>query len=139
MKHSKWIAALATAGGLVAMSGAAHAIAPAAAIGLAALGGAAVGSAAAQASAPPAVAVYPANPTVVMGGPPAVQVIEGPSTTTYVESNGSTVWVPAGQGPINYDHDGDGVLNLVGQVRDFHPWHRFAAMSRTLDAAGASA
>ena len=110
MKHNKWIAALATAGGLVAMSGAAHAIAPAAALGLAAIGGAAVGSAAAHANTPPPVAVVPSNPTVVLGGPPAVQVIT-PVDGHYEVINGASVWVPAQTGAIDYDHDGDGVLN----------------------------
>jgi hypothetical protein len=109
MKHSKWIAALATAGGLVAMSGAAYAIAPAAALGLAALGGAAVGSAAAQAHEPPAVAVVPSNPTVVLGGPPAVVTV--PADGHYEVINGATVWVQAQPGAVDYDHDNDGVLN----------------------------
>jgi hypothetical protein len=110
MKHNKWIAALATAGGLLAMSGAAHAIAPAAALGLAALGGAAVGSAAAQANVPPpAVAVVPPNPTVVLGGPPAVITV--PADGHYEVINGTTVWVQAQPGAVDYDHDNDGVLN----------------------------
>ncbi len=109
MKHIKLIATLATAGSLFALGGTAHAIAPAAALGLAAIGGAAVGSAAAQANQPPAVAVVPASPTVVMGGPPATVVV--PADSYSVTSDGSTVWVPAEQGAINYDHDGDGVLN----------------------------
>jgi hypothetical protein len=111
MKHNKLIAALATAGTLMAMGGAAHAISPAAALGLAAISGAAVGGAAAQAQhhhdAP--VAVVPANPTVVMGAGPAttIQVVPAaPVTTTTVES---TIVTPTET--INYDHDGDGVLN----------------------------
>jgi hypothetical protein len=112
MKHNKWIAALATAGTLVAVSGAAHAIAPAAALGVAAISGAAIGSAAAQASQPPAVAVVPA-PTVVMGAGPAPQVIQAPSEGHWSTINGESVWVPANSGAINYDHDGDGVLNNV--------------------------
>lgn len=112
MKHSKWIAALATAGGLVAMSSTAYAIAPAAALGLAALGGAAVGSAAAQAHEPPAVAVVP-PPTVVMGGPPAVITV--PANGHYEVIDGATVWVPGATGAIDYDHDGDGVLNYNGR------------------------
>lgn len=112
MKHNKLIAALATAGTLFAMGGAAHAISPAAALGLAAIGGAAVGGAAAEAqhhhNAP--VAVVPASPTVVMGAPAAttIQVVPGApvTTTTTVES---TVVTPTET--INYDHDGDGVLN----------------------------
>lgn len=111
MKHNKLIATLAAAGSLFAMSGAAHAISPAAAIGLAAIGGAAVGSAAAQADQPPAVTVVPSNPTVVLGGPPAVQVSPAPADGYYVTNNGTTVWVPADNGAVNYDHDGDGVLN----------------------------
>lgn len=110
MKHNKSIAALVAAGSLLAVSGAAHAIAPAAALGLAALGGAAVGNAAAKANEPPALAVVPASPTVVLGGPPAVQVTTVPAEGYYYQnSDGSTVWVQTG--PINYDHDGDGVLN----------------------------
>ena len=87
MKHSKIIAALATAGSVFAMSSA-HAIVPAAAAAIGALAGAAVGSAAAQANNPPAVAVVPApsvavvpsDPTLVMGGPPTVveEVIPAP-------------------------------------------------------------
>ena len=114
MKHNKIIAALTVAGGLLAMSGAANAIAPAAALGLAAIGGAAVGSAA-QANQPHTVAVVPAAPaTVVMGGPPApVQGVPG----HYEVINGAYTWVqetPAAlPSPSAYDHDGDGVLNHV--------------------------
>lgn len=108
MKHNKLIAALATAGGLLAM-GSAHAIAPAAAAGVAALAGAAVGTAAAQAYPPavavlppPAVTVVPNSSTVVMGGPPAVvqEVIPAPQEGFrweqghYVIQNGVTAWVP---------------------------------------------
>ena len=111
MKHNKLIAALVTAGGLLAMSGAANAISPAAALGLAAIGGAAVGSAAANAN-PPAIAVVPATPAVVMSPQPApVQEVAG----HYVVINGVYTWVPNGStvvsGTINYDHDADGVLN----------------------------
>jgi hypothetical protein len=111
MKHNKLIAALALTGGLAAMSGAAHAISPAAAIGLAAIGGAAVGSAAAQAN-PPAVAVVPSSPTVVMGAAPAVEVTT-PAVANgyYVLSNGVPVWVSLDSNAINLDHDRDGVLN----------------------------
>ncbi|HEY0822677.1 MAG TPA: YXWGXW repeat-containing protein [Ramlibacter sp.] len=108
-KHIKLIAAVATAGGLFAMSSA-HAIAPAAAAGIAALAGAAVGTAAAQAN-PPALAVVPsAVPapavtvvpnTVVMGAAPAVQeVIPAPRAGYrwdeghYEIRNGVTMWVP---------------------------------------------
>jgi hypothetical protein len=110
LKHKKLIAALAAAGGLVAMSGAAHAISPAAALGLAAIGGAAVGGSAAQAQelarhdalarSQPQVVIAPAVPgTVVMGAAPATTTV----TTT------QEVWVP---GQItHYDHDGDGVMN----------------------------
>ena len=114
MKHNRIIAGLAVAGSLLAVSGAANAIAPAAALGLAAIGGAAVGSAAAQAN-PPAVAVVPAVPaTVVMGGPPApVQGVPG----HYEVINGVYTWVQetpsALPGVTQYDHDGDGVLNHV--------------------------
>ena len=106
MKHSKLIAAVATAGSLFAMSSA-HAIAPAAAAGLAALAGAAVGSAAAQAQ-PPHVAVVPAAPvavapnTVVMGGPPVVmqETIPAPregyawQQGHFEIQNGVNIWVP---------------------------------------------
>lgn len=107
MKHNKLIAALATAGGLFAMSSA-HAIAPLAAAGIAGIiGGAAVG-AAAQANPPavavippPAVAVVPDSSTVVMGGPPVVQeVIPAPregyqwQRGHYEITNGVTAWVP---------------------------------------------
>lgn len=111
MKHIKVIAALATAGSLVAVSGAAHAIAPAAALGLAAISGAAIGSSA-QANhdmnKPPAqVSVVPANPTVVMGAGPATIVHEAVTTPSdpSMVSNGTTPTIS------NYDHDGDGVLN----------------------------
>jgi len=116
MKHNKTIAGLAVAGSLLAMSGAANAISPAAAIGLAAIGGAAVGSAAAQAN-PPAVAVIPSSPTtVVMGAAPApvqIQEVAG----HYEVIDGVYTWVPASStvttGVVNYDHDADGVLNHV--------------------------
>jgi hypothetical protein len=115
MKHKKTIAGLAVAGSLLAMSGAANAISPAAALGLAALGGAAVGSAAAQAN-PPAVAVVPSPPTtVVMGaGPAPVAEVRG----HYEVINGVYTWVPGSStvvttGTVNYDHDADGVLNHV--------------------------
>jgi hypothetical protein len=118
MKHNKMIAGLAVAGSLLAMSGAANAISPAAAIGLAAISGAAVGSVAAQAN-PPAVAVVPSSPaTVVMGAPPApAQQAAG----HYEVINGVYTWVPASTtvsttvtaGVVNYDHDADGVLNHV--------------------------
>ena len=73
MKHSKMIAALATAGSFFAV-GSAHAFVPAVAAGIAALAGAGIGSAAAvnhNMNNPPAVAVVPSSPTVVLGGPPA--------------------------------------------------------------------
>ena len=101
MKHNKLIAVLATAGGLFAM-GSAHAIAPAAAAGLAALAGAAVGTAAAQAN-PPAVAVVPSSPTVVLGGPPATVIQEAiPAPQEgyrwqqghFELHNGVSTWVP---------------------------------------------
>lgn len=115
MKHNKIIAGLAIAGGMLAMSGAANAISPAAAIGLAAISGAAVGSVAAQASQPPAVAVVPSSPaTVVMGAAPApgqAPVVSG----HYEVINGVYTWVPASSTVttvvVNYDHDGDGVQN----------------------------
>ena len=111
MKHIKVISVLAGAGGLFAMN-AAHAIAPAIALGIAALGGAAVGSTATQAAHnPPAVAVVPAAPsvavvpsdsTVVMGAPPAPvqEVIPAPRdgyrwmTGHYETQNGVSTWVP---------------------------------------------
>ena len=101
MKHSKLIAGLAAAGSLFAMSGA-HAIAPAIALGIAGLTGAAVGSTATQAANPPAVAVVPANPTVVMGGPPATvqEVVPAPRDGytwqhgRYEIQNGVSAWVP---------------------------------------------
>jgi hypothetical protein len=107
MKHTKVIAAIATAGSLFAMSSA-HAIVPAAAAAIGALAGAAVGTAAsspppAQPVAvvqPPAVAVAPSSSTVVMGGPPVVQeVIPAPGPNyhweqgRYVVQNGATIWV----------------------------------------------
>lgn len=105
-KHSKMIAVLATAGGLFAM-GSAHAIAPAAALGIAAIAGAAVGNAAAQPPNPPAVAVVPAPAvavmpnTVVMGGPPVIhEAIPAPRDgyswqQGHVEvQNGTSVYVP---------------------------------------------
>ena len=100
MKHNKLIAALATAGGLFAMSGA-HAFVPAVAAGIAALSGAAIGSAAAQAHNPPAVAVVPSTPTVVLGGPPATveEVIPAPregyqwERGHYEINNGLSTWV----------------------------------------------
>ncbi|MBC5765631.1 hypothetical protein [Ramlibacter albus] len=109
MKHIKLIAALATAGSLFGMAGAAHAIAPAAALGLAAISGAAIGSSA-QANhdinkqAPQAAVVVPANPTVVMGAPAATVITTTPSDPVL---NGTLPSV------TNYDHDGDGVLNNV--------------------------
>ena len=111
MKHNKIIAGLAVAGSLLAVSGAANAISPAAAIGLAAISGAAVGSVAAQASQPPAVAVVPSSPnTVVMGAAPAVQ-----ASGHYEVINGVYTWVPASSTTatvvVNYDHDADGVQN----------------------------
>jgi hypothetical protein len=113
MKHNKMIAGLAVAGSLLAVSGAANAISPAAAIGLAAISGAAVGSVAAQASQPPAVAVVPSSPnTVVMGAAPAPVQASG----HYEVVNGVYTWVPASSTVttsvvVNYDHDGDGVQN----------------------------
>jgi hypothetical protein len=87
----------------------AHAIAPAAALGIAALAGAAVGSTAAQANPPAvavvpppaAVAVVPNSSTVVMGGPPVVQeVIPAPrdgyqwQRGHFEIRNGVSAWVP---------------------------------------------
>lgn len=107
MKHTKVIAAIASAGSLFAMSSA-HAIVPVAAAAIGALAGAAVGTAAsspppAQPVAvvqPPAVAVAPSSSTVVMGGPPAVQEVipaPGPGYSWqqghYVIQNGTTIWV----------------------------------------------
>ena len=112
MKLNKTIAALTVAGGLFAMSGAANAMAPAAALFLATVGGAAVGTAAAQANQP-AVAVVPTAPaTVVMGaGPAPVQVVQG----HYEVINGVSTWVQpttvVTPGVTNFDHDGDGVAN----------------------------
>jgi len=116
MKHNKTLAALAVAGGLFAMSGAANAIAPAAAIFLAIGAGAAAGSAAEHASQPPAVAVVPAAPaTVVMGaGPAPATVVQG----HYEVINGVSTWVPATTvittpAVTDYDNDGDGVPNSL--------------------------
>jgi hypothetical protein len=110
MKHSKLVAGLAVTGGLLAMSGAANAISPAAAIGLAAIGGAVVGNAAAQAN-PPAVAVVPATPAAVVAAPAPVQTVSG----HYEVINGIYTWVPASSTVstvvVNYDHDSDGVRN----------------------------
>lgn len=116
MKHNKIFAGLAVAGSLIAMSGAANAISPAAAIALSAMGGAAVGTAAANA-AEPRVAVAPNATYVVGAGPTQVaghfEVING--VNTWVPA-GSTVTVTANgtvatNATVNYDHDGDGVLN----------------------------
>ena len=74
MKYSRVIAAIASAGSLFVMSSA-HAIIPVIAVVAAGVGGAALGTAAVE-SRPPAVAVVPANSTVVMGGPPAPVVQE---------------------------------------------------------------
>ena len=106
MKHSKVIAAVATAGGLLAMSSA-HAIAPAAAAAVAGLAGAVVGAAAAQAGQPPPAVVQPAPVavvpnTVVMGAGPAVvqEVIPAPRAGYrwqqghYEAQNGVTMYVP---------------------------------------------
>ena len=101
MKHNKLIAGLAAAGGLFAMS-AAHAIVPAVIAGVAALSGAAVGTAATQAANPPAVAVVPSSPTVVMGGPPATvqEVVPAPregyhwAPGGYEMRDGVQAWVP---------------------------------------------
>ena len=108
MKHSKWIAAVATAGGLLAVSSA-HAIAPAAAVGLGAIAGAMAGSAAAHASQPsvtlvqPApVAVVPGTPTTVMGAGPVVvqETVTTPVTNYtwqqghYEVQNGVATYVP---------------------------------------------
>ena len=109
MRHSKWIAAVATAGGLLAVSSA-HAIAPAAAAGIGALAGAVVGSAAAQASQPSVAVVQPspvtmvpsAPSTTVMGAGPVVvqETITTPVTNYqwqqghYVVQNGVTTFVP---------------------------------------------
>lgn len=103
MKHK--IAALAAAGALFAMTGAAHAIAPAAAAGLVFLGHAAAGEAIKaeqqQAASVPS--------TTVLGAPATVHVTPTENGVQIIES--STYVVPAGSGLINYDHDGDGVLN----------------------------
>jgi hypothetical protein len=105
MKHIKLIAGLAAAGSMFAMN-AAHAIAPAIALGAAALAGAATGSAVTQAHNPPAVAVVPANPTVVMGAPASTttvvqeEVIPAPRDGytwqhgQFEIQNGVSVWVP---------------------------------------------
>ncbi len=110
MKHNKLIAALATAGSLFAVNSA-HAFAPAVAAGIAALIGAGAGAAAnqadqvreaQQANQPPAVAVVPGTPTVVLGGPPAVvqEVIPAPrdgyqwERGHYEIENGVSTWVP---------------------------------------------
>lgn len=100
MKHNKLIAGIAAAGGLFAMS-AAHAIVPVVAAGLAAIGGAAVGTAAANAN-PPAVAVVPSTPAVVMGAPAATveEVIPAPRAGfhwqrgRYEIRDGVSAWVP---------------------------------------------
>ena len=117
MKHNKLIASLAVAGGVFAMTGAAHASAPAAAAALGIVGGAVAGSAVAQANVdPPAVAVVPASPTVVMGAAPAPAGTYSWTPGHYVTaSNGASIWVEGQWTPTvsvsNYDHDGDGVLN----------------------------
>ena len=113
MKHTKMIAALATAGGLFAMNSA-HAIAPAIALGIAALGGAAAGNTTARAHEPP-VAVIPSNPTVVLGGPPVVQeVIPAPrdgyqwQRGHFEIQNGTSAWVPGhwvSSDVTIYEHD----------------------------------
>lgn len=107
MKHSKVIAAIATAGSLFAMSSA-HAIVPVAAAAIGAMAGAALGTAASSPppaqpvaiAQPPAVAVAPSSSTVVMGGPPEVQeVIPAPGPGyrweqgRFVVQNGATIWV----------------------------------------------
>jgi len=113
MKHNKLMAALATAGSLFAVSSA-HAFAPAVAAGVAALIGAGAGAAGNQAeqdrlayearlaSQAPAVAIVPSNPTVVLGGPPAVvqETIPAPRAGYqweqghYEIQNGVSAWVP---------------------------------------------
>ena len=110
MKHNKWIATLAAAGGIFAMTGAAHAIAPAA-LGAAAIVGAVTAGAAADGAIqqdPPALATAPS--TVVMGAPATVQVSPAP-VIEHQSTISNTVVVPADGSAINYDHDGDGVLN----------------------------
>jgi len=115
MKHNKIIAGLAVAGSLLAVSGAANAISPAAAIGLAAISGAALGSAAAQAHYPyvATVPAVPATPATVVMGAPAAPVVSG----HYEVINGVYTWVPTTStvttGVTNFDHDGDGVQNSV--------------------------
>ncbi|HEX2543477.1 MAG TPA: hypothetical protein VHL79_01270 [Ramlibacter sp.] len=101
-------AALAAAGALFAMTGAAHAIAPAAAAGLVFLGHAAVGEASkANQQQPQAATVAPSTSVLGAGPTTVVTPIEGGVQVIQSE----TVVVPAGTGAINYDHDGDGVLN----------------------------
>lgn len=105
MKHNKIIAGLAVAGGLFAMSGAANAIAPLAAIGIVGAGTAAVvADANANGRNQPAVAAVPAAPAVVVGAAPGV-------SGHYEVINGVQTWVPASSAVINYDHDADGVQN----------------------------
>lgn len=108
MKRNKIIASLAVAGSLFAMSGAANAIAPAAAIGIAAIGAAAaVADANANGRASQPVAAVPTVPaTVVMGAPAQLG--------HYEVIGGVYTWVPASAtvAPVaNYDHDADGVQN----------------------------
>jgi hypothetical protein len=102
MKHNKLIAGIAIAGGLFAMSSGAYAIAPLVAAAVAGtIGGAAVGGAV-SANNPPAVAVVPSSPTVVMGGPPATvqEVIPAPrdgytwQRGHFEIQNGVSAWVP---------------------------------------------
>jgi hypothetical protein len=109
MKHNKVIAALATAGSLFAVSSA-HAFAPLVAAGIAAVVGAGVGNAqnqtdqarADQARADEARAAALANPTVVLGGPPAViqEAIPAPREGYqwhqghFEMQNGVSAWVP---------------------------------------------
>ncbi|MEJ8836096.1 YXWGXW repeat-containing protein [Ramlibacter sp. AN1133] len=105
MKHNKLIAALATAGSLFAVSSA-HAFAPAVAAGIAALIGAGAGSAAnqaeqaraeqARADQARAAAAAPSNPTVVLGGPPAVIQAGGYRWQQghFEVQNGVSAWVP---------------------------------------------
>lgn len=118
MKHIKLIAGLATAGSMFAMN-AAHAIAPAIALGAAALAGAATGSAITQANTPPAVAVVPSNPTVVMGGPPSTTVVQEEAIPAprdgytwerghFEIRNGVSAWVPGhwvANDVVIYQHD----------------------------------
>ena len=105
MKHK--IAALAAAGALIGMTGAAHAIAPAAAAGLVFLGHVAAGEAI-QHQDPPALATAP-NTTVL--GAPATTTVVTPTENGYQVIESNTYVMPAQPGVINYDHDGDGVLN----------------------------